>query len=124
MPQSSLLPILLAAVVAAAAPQAAPVDVSGVWILTQQTPQGEMTLEATFVQEKETLKVSMIGPQGTEMKGEGKIVESSLEWTLAISTPNGEFQVLFKAKVDGETMTGEAQMGEFGTLAFSAKRKK
>ncbi len=35
-----------------------------------------------------------------------------------------QFVLGFKAKVDGETMTGEVQMGDFGTSAFTAKKKK
>jgi len=30
----------------------------------------------------------------------------------------------FRGKVDGETMAGEIQMGDFGTTSWSAKKKK
>jgi hypothetical protein len=99
-------------------------DVAGIWVLTMQTPQGEMTMDATFTQDKEAIKVSMMSPMGTEMKGEGTIKDQELLWTMAISTPNGEFTLVFKAKLDGDTMTGEVQMGDFGTSTFSAKKKK
>jgi hypothetical protein len=99
-------------------------DVAGIWVMTMQTPQGEMTMDATFTQEKEAIKVSMMSPMGTEMKGEGTIKEQELQWTMAISTPNGEFNLGFKAKLDGDTMTGEVQMGDFGTSTFSAQKKK
>jgi len=107
----------------APAPQKTP-DVSGVWLVTLQSPQGEMTQEATFTQEKEALKVSMTSPMGTDMKGEGTIKGQELQWTLTISTPNGEFALGFKAKLDGEAMTGDVQMGDFGSSTFTAKKKK
>jgi|WetSurMetagenome_2_1015567.scaffolds.fasta_scaffold1025645_1 hypothetical protein len=107
----------------APAPQKTP-DVSGVWLVTMQSPQGEMTQEATFTQDKEALKVSMTSPMGTDMKGEGTIKGQELQWTLTISTPNGDFALGFKAKLDGETMTGEVQMGDFGNSTFTAKKKK
>jgi len=99
-------------------------DVAGIWALTMQTPQGEMTMDATFTQDKEAIKVSMMSPMGTDMKGEGTIKGQELQWTMAISTPNGEFTLEFKAKLDGEAMSGEIQMGDFGSSTFSAKKKK
>ena len=99
-------------------------DVAGIWALTMQTPQGEMTMDATFTQDKEAIKVSMMSPMGTDMKGEGTIKGQELQWTMAISTPNGEFSLEFKAKLDGEAMSGEIQMGDFGSSTFSAKKKK
>jgi hypothetical protein len=98
-------------------------DVAGVWELTMQTPQGEMTRDATFTQEKDAIKMTMEGPMG-EMKGEGTVKGNEVQWTITMSTPNGDFALVFKAKVEGETMTGEIQMGDMGTATFSAKKKK
>jgi hypothetical protein len=98
-------------------------DVAGVWELTMQTPQGEMTRDATFTQEKDAIKVTMEGPMG-EMKGEGTAKESEVTWTMTISTPGGDFALVFKGKVDGDKMTGEIQMGDMGTSTFTATKKK
>jgi len=102
----------------------AALDISGVWDMTMQTPQGEMTFEATFTQDKEAIKISMPGPQGTEMKGEGTLKAGDIEWTVTISSSMGEFALLFKGKVEGETMSGEVQAGDFGSSPWSAKKKK
>jgi hypothetical protein len=120
---AAVLALTLPVLAQAPAPQKT-VDVSGVWLVTMQTPQGEMTQEATFTQDKEALKVSMTSPMGTDMKGEGTIKGQDLQWTLTISTPNGEFALGFKAKVDGDSMTGDVQMGDFGSSTFTAKKKK
>lgn len=106
---------------AAAAP--AKIDIAGEWELTLQTPQGEMPMPATFALENEVLKVTLVGPMG-EMKGEGKITGAELEWTITVSTPQGDFLLSFKGKVEGEEMTGQVQMGDFGTSDFRGKRKK
>jgi hypothetical protein len=104
---------------------AAAVDISGVWeMTTTQTPQGDMTADATFVQDKETIKVSMTGPQGMEMKGEGTVKGQDVEWTVTISGGMGEFVLVYKGKVDGETMSGEVQAGDFGSFPWTAKKKK
>jgi hypothetical protein len=101
-----------------------PADVGGVWEMTTQgTPQGDMTADVTFVQDKESIKVSMVGPQGMEMKGEGTVKGQDVEWSLAISTPQGDFALTYKGKVDGETMSGEVQAGDFGAFPWTAKKK-
>jgi len=66
----------------------------------------------------------MMGPQGMEMKGEGTLKQNDVEWTMVISAPMGEFVLVFKGKVDGETMSGEVQAGDFGSSPWSAKKKK
>lgn len=104
---------------------AKPADVAGVWELTTQgTPQGDMTADATFVQEVEKVKFTMSGPGGFEMAGEGTVKGQDIEWTVVISMPQGgDFSLTYKGKVDGETMTGEVQAGDFGSFPFTAKKK-
>jgi hypothetical protein len=101
-----------------------PVDVAGVWEMTTQSPQGDMTADATFVQEGDKVKFNMSGPGGFEMAGEGVVKGQELEWTVTISTPQGEFALTYKGKVDGDTMSGEVIAGDFGTFPFTAKKKK
>lgn len=99
-----------------------PADISGVWLVTLQTPQGEMTVDTAFEQTGEVIKVTMTSPMG-ETKGEGKVKGNEADWTLVVSTPGGEFQLIFKAKIDGDKMAGEVQMGDFGTSGFTAVKK-
>ncbi len=99
-----------------------PADLSGVWEVTLQTPQGEMKVDTAFEQTGEVIKVTMTSPMG-ETKGEGKVKGNEADWTLTVSTPGGEFQLIFKAKIDGDKMAGEVQMGDFGTSAFTAVKK-
>lgn len=120
-----LLAMILA--VGALSAQTVPVktaDIGGVWEMTTQTPEGDMTADATFVQDKETIKFAMTGPQGMEMKGEGKVTGQDVEWSVTISAPMGEFALVYKGKVDGETMSGEVQAGDFGAFPWTAKKKK
>jgi hypothetical protein len=100
-------------------------DISGVWEMTMQTPRGEMKADVTFVQKDDVLTVTMPNPMGEEMKGEGKVKENTAEWKFAMTTPDGgEFILVFKAQIEGEKMTGEVQMGDFGSSGFTAVKKK
>jgi hypothetical protein len=117
--------IFIAAFQAQPPAKAKTIDVSGIWEMTVDTPQGSMPpTDVTFEQQGEVLKVSMKSPRGDDMKGEGKIKAEAIEWTVAISTPQGDFAILFKGKIEGETMSGQAEMGDFGSMGWKATKKK
>jgi hypothetical protein len=103
--------------------QAKDINITGAWDMVTQTPNGDMPGEITFAQEKETVKVSMTGPQGTPMSGEGTIKEGVIQWSVTISGANGDFTVHFKGKIDGEKISGEVQAGDFGTFTWIATKK-
>jgi hypothetical protein len=98
-------------------------NISGLWEMTVTTPHGEQTNDVTFTQEKEQLKVTMTSPMGP-VDGDGSVKGNAIQWSVTINTPNGAFVIGFTGKIDGDAMSGDAQMGEFGTAPWSAKRKK
>ena len=72
-------------------------NISGVWEIILQSPQGERPPgDITFTQEKESLKVTMPGPQDTTLTGEGTVKEGVVQWTVVINSPRGDFTLLFK----------------------------
>ena len=103
--------------------QAKEMNITGAWDMTTQTPNGDYPSEATFTQEKEALKVSMSGPQGA-IAGEGTVKDGVVQWSITFNGPNGDFTLVFKGKIDGEKMSGEVQMGDFGSAAWFATKKK
>jgi hypothetical protein len=99
-------------------------DVSGKWEITVQSPRGDdMTSEMSIEQDGETIKVTMEGFQGNEMTGEGTVKDNKIEWTVTISTQRGEFSITYSGTVEEDTMSGEAQMGDFGSMEWKAKKK-
>jgi len=123
--QLMMMTVLAAGMLSAQdAPAPKPVNVGGVWEVTMQTPQGDMTADATFVQENDKFKFTMPGPQGMELAGEGTVKGQELEWAVLLSGGMGEMTLTYKAKVEGDTMTGEVQAGDFGAFPFTAKKKK
>lgn len=97
-------------------------NVSGEWDFTMTTPRGEMASTAKFVQEGEKITVTMISERG-ESSGSGTIKGADLEWTITRDTPRGQFTITYKGKVEGNTMKGEAQMGDFGSAEWKATKK-
>jgi len=100
------------------------VNLDGTWSMTVSTPQGDRTDDATFKQDKDKIKVTMAGMGGMTLEGEGAIKDGAVEWGVSIETPNGTFSLVFKGKIDGDKMSGEVLMGDFGSAPWSAVRKK
>lgn len=98
-------------------------DVSGEWELTIQSPRGEMTATAKFVQDGEKLKVTMTGPRGRETTGEGTIKGNAVQWSVTRSGPDGEeFTIKYSGTVEGTTMSGTAETPR-GSVNWKATKK-
>lgn len=98
-------------------------DVSGEWEMTFSSPRGERTSVMTIEQDGDKIIVTMEGFRGDELTGEGTVSGEDIEWTVKMDTPRGEFSITYKGTVSGDTMSGEAQMGERGSMEWSAKKK-
>ena len=98
------------------------IDVNGEWDFTVTTPRGEMTSTATFVQTGEKINVTMVSQRG-ESKGEGTLKGADIEWTVTRDTPMGQLKIRYKGKVEGALMSGQAQMGDRGTMEWKAAKK-
>lgn len=98
-------------------------DVSGGWELTIQSPRGPMTIDARFVQEGTKLTVTMTAPRGGESSGEGTIQGKAVQWSVRRSTGRGERTVVYSGTVKGTTMSGTADLGDIGTINWTATKK-
>jgi hypothetical protein len=98
-------------------------DISGGWELTLQSPRGPMTIGARFVQEGTKLTVTMTGPRGNESTGEGTIQGQAVQWSITRSTGGGERTIFYKGTVEGTSMSGTADLGELGTVGWTATKK-
>ncbi|MDI6845734.1 MAG: hypothetical protein QME28_06315 [Candidatus Saccharicenans sp.] len=102
----------------------AQVNVTGEWTFTITTPRGERTSDIKFVQEGEKLTVTMQGMRGGEITAEGTVRGNQIEWSVTRETPQGTFTMTYRGKIeDANTITGEVEMGNFGTATWKAVRK-
>jgi hypothetical protein len=99
------------------------VDVSGTWDMTLKTDRGDWPTELTIEQEGENIKVTMPGFQGDQIEGEGTVKDTKIEFTFNISTQRGDFSITYTGTIEGDTMSGEAEMGDFGIMQWTAKKK-
>ena len=124
MKKSALALIILSlAAVVAVAQAVKPANVAGDWTLTMTTPRGDRVSPVNFVQDGEKLKVTMTSPRGDTSTGEGTIKGNDIEWKVTRTTPRGEMTFAYKGKVAGDSMSGDAQVGDQGTATWKAVRK-
>ncbi len=101
----------------------AAVDVTGDWEMTRNTPQGPRTTTITFVKTGDTLTYKSTGRNGEEITAPVTVNGNDLEWTITRTGPQGEMKVIYKAKVEGDKMTGTSQFGDRPGMEFTAVKK-
>jgi hypothetical protein len=99
------------------------VNVTGNWEMTITTPRGERTHDIHFEQEGEKLTATWKSMRGQEVTAEGTVKGNEIEWAITRSTPRGKFTMTYTGKIEGDTMSGEVQMGDFGSSEWKAKKK-
>ena len=99
--------------VLAALPVLAAEGVTGKWKMTSKSARGERVSEIALEQTGEKLVVSSTDREGNPVKSEGTVKGADITWTMKRTTPNGEFVIVYKGKVDGKAMSGttETPMG-------------
>jgi hypothetical protein len=102
---------------------AAKVDVTGVWDMTVETPNGAIENVGTLKQEGEKLTGTLASQMG-EIALEGTVVGTEIKWVLNIDMGGQQVSIAFAGKVEGETMAGIFEMGGMGSATWSAKKRK
>ena len=93
----------------------------GTWNMTMKTPMGEQAGTLTLSTDGGTLTGTMGGPQGTMDLENGTVDGDNLAWTVNMTSPM-PITIEATATVDGDTISGEAKLGAFGTGTFSGPR--
>jgi hypothetical protein len=114
--------LAVAPIVAQDAAKPKPVDITGSWEMTVESPQGAMTIVANFKQDGETLTGTHVSEMG-ESPLKGTVKGANVEYTLTLDMGGQQMSIVHKAKVDGNTMTGGAEIEGMGTITFTAKKK-
>jgi hypothetical protein len=104
----------------AAKPKA--VDITGAWEMIVETPQGTMVITANYRQDGEMLTGTHVSEMG-EAPLKGTVKGADVEYTLTLDMGGQQMSIVHKAKVDGNTMTGSAEIEGMGTITFTAKKK-
>lgn len=98
--------------------------VDGTYNVDISTPMGSRSAEITLKADGEALSGSITGEgyEGKDFDG-GKVSGNGVSWAVTIPSPmGGDITLSFSGAVDGDEISGEVQLGSFGTSSFSGKR--
>jgi hypothetical protein len=113
--------VCMAVVLALVLPAVAAEGVSGKWKVTAKSQRGERTYDITMEQTGDKLVVTQKDRQGNDLKSEGTVKGTEISWTTKRQTPNGEFTITYKGKVEGKTMSGTSET-PMGTGEWKAEK--
>jgi autotransporter translocation and assembly factor TamB len=120
---AAVLVAVAGALVPVAAQDAKKIDITGTWEMTVESPQGQMVITANYKQEGEALTGTHVSEMG-ETPLKGAVKGTDIEYTITLDMGGQQMSIVHKGKVDGDTITGSANVGDMGAIAFTAKRKK
>ena len=120
---AAVLVAVAVALVPVAAQDAKKIDITGTWEMTVESPQGQMLITANYKQEGEALTGTHVSEMG-ETPLKGTVKGTDIEYTITLDMGGQQMSIVHKGKVDGDTITGSANVGDMGAIAFTAKRKK
>jgi hypothetical protein len=120
----SALILLASLTVSAAAAPPEPVDVTGNWQMTVESPQGNTAHPSMVLkQDGEKLTGTYRGRMG-ESKLEGTVTDNRIRFSVTLKFQDQPFTIIYSGVVEQDTMTGTAQFGEAGSGKWSAQRKR
>jgi hypothetical protein len=116
------LPALLAFSLAVPAVVAAQANVSGLWEVTIDSPQGPMSIDADLKQAGEALTGMITSPMGNvELKGTFKNDELAFSYSVPLQGQN--LDITMTGKLAGDTIDGLVAIAGLGEVPWKAKRK-
>ena len=107
------------------APAPKPADVAGKWTMTLEMSMGQATTALNLKQEADKITGTYTGRYGTyELKGTVKAREIAFAFTMSADGTPVEMSFTGEIAADGQTMKGQAVLGELGEAGWTAKRDK
>ncbi len=98
-------------------------QVAGGWSMTVTSPQGPMDVSMTLVQSGSSFTGTMTSQMGSQEISDGQINGRSVTWSHTMQIGGQSITLNYRGEVDGNRMTGSAELGSFGSATFTAERK-
>jgi imidazolonepropionase-like amidohydrolase len=97
--------------------------VAGTWDLTVTTPQGENRSSMTVTQSGATLEGTMTTEMGTVQVTDGSVTGQRVTFTIAVPISGQTTTIVFRGTVEGNRMSGSADLGAMGSATFTGERR-
>lgn len=96
-------------------------SVDGTYDVTMKTPMGAQAGRLELKTDGTTLTGQMSGAQGTVELFDGTVDGNNATWKVKITSPM-PMTIESSATIDGDSITGQAKLGAFGTAPFEGTR--
>ena len=91
--------------------------------MTLTSPQGPLEGAMTLVQNGASFTGTMTSQVGSQEISDCQITGRNLTWSATLQMGGQSITVTFRGEVDGNWMSGSAELGSFGSATFTAERK-
>ena len=96
--------------------------VDGTYNIGVDTPMGTRTGKLTLKTDGGSLSGTYTTEEGENSFQDGTVSGEEVEFSVQISTPMGKFNLGFKGTVSGDAISGQVQLGDFGSSTFKGTR--
>ena len=96
--------------------------VDGTYNLEIDTPMGKQAGKLVLTADGDSLSGNLSGNLGEQSFSGGTASGDGASWSVTVNSPIGRLTLDFKATIDGDKMSGQVQLGSFGTASFSGSR--
>ena len=96
--------------------------VDGSYNVEMNSPMGTRTGSLILNTDGNSLTGTVYDEQGEHTLEDGKVAGDEFSFNLPVSTPMGEIKLSFKGSLSGDTVSGDVQIGDFGSYTFKGSR--
>ena len=96
--------------------------VDGTYNIEMQTQMGNMPGKLTLKTDGGSLSGNFSTQMGEQAFSGGTVSGDDLAWSISMSGQMGQIQLDFKGKVSGDEISGQVQMGSYGSATFQGTR--
>jgi len=96
--------------------------VDGTYNIVTESPMGKQDGKLTLKTDGGSLSGSIAGAQGEQAFEGGTVSGDNVEWSVQINGPMGQMKLDFKGSVTGDEISGDVQVGSFGSATFKGTR--
>jgi imidazolonepropionase-like amidohydrolase len=98
-------------------------DIGGTWDVSVSTPQGSNQATMTVSQSGSSFTGQVTSEMGSAAVNDGQVSGNSVNWTITLSMGGQSMTITFRGDVEGNRMTGSAEIPGMGSASFSAQKR-
>lgn len=96
--------------------------VDGTYNIELVTPMGNRTGKLTLKTDNGSLSGTYTSEQGENAFKNGTVSGENIAFSIQVSAPMGQITLGFKGAVSGNEISGQVQLGDFGSSTFKGTR--